>query len=74
MHRNETSKFNGFWTQKAYASDFAFMGKMDAKTLERLNAWSFERKKKKDAKMDAFTLERFYALRLNAWTQKAKKI
>ena len=74
MHRNETSKFNGFWTQKAYASDFAFMGKMDAKTLERLNAWSFERKKKKDAKMDAFTLERLNAFTLYAWTQKVKKI
>ena len=38
---------------------------MDAKTLERLNAWSFERKKKKRRQNG-----RFYALRLNAKSEK----
>ena len=39
VHRNGTSELNAFWTQKAYASDFAFTGKMDAMMLERFYAF-----------------------------------
>ena len=52
VHRNETSKLNAIWTQKAYAFDFAFTGKMDAMTLERFYAFLKLRKegRKKEKK------------------------
>ena len=65
MHWNETIELNAFWTQKAYVSDFVSGEKW---TLLR---FTLERKKK-DAKMDAFTLLRFTLLRFYALGSYAK--